>query len=385
MTLPLPQLDTRKWQDLVEDGIEIASRYSLGWTDHNVHDPGITLLELMAYKTEQSMYSANRVRADLLMKILAIGDATVKDALAQLGNDSSKLILIINKMALESNLPDILADLRAINGGALASVTNSDLEQLLSQLELEPVDGESDSSKLIAEIRKMANRANSSEILVDLAEQNGGTLDGLSKCEIQDFEPQQAVTANDYEWIAMNTPGVARACAFPHVDFEQSQLANAAGTLSIAIIPEREQLDNLNFTFDGIDQFADFAPLEGLRSAVFDRINEKRTIGTKVVVGFPKIQTLTIEKLDVGAQGKKDEVEEALKKFFHPYTGGSQKNGCPLFGRLTKELVLQKISEQIPEARVFDLHWKTGFPAWNLPVFGDDRVALNIEYQREAY
>jgi predicted phage baseplate assembly protein len=63
MPLPLPNLDTRRWTDLVDEGRALIPQYAPGWTDHNIHDPGITLIELLAWKVEQDMYRVNRVPA----------------------------------------------------------------------------------------------------------------------------------------------------------------------------------------------------------------------------------------------------------------------------------------------------------------------------------
>jgi hypothetical protein len=69
MTLPLPQLDKRTWQDLVDEGLARIHRRAPEWTDYNLHDPGITLLELLAYKSEQKLYQANRVTDRLLTNV----------------------------------------------------------------------------------------------------------------------------------------------------------------------------------------------------------------------------------------------------------------------------------------------------------------------------
>jgi len=61
MPLPLPNLDTRRWADLVEEGRALIPRYAPGWTDHNLHDPGIALLDLLAWQVEQTIYRANRI------------------------------------------------------------------------------------------------------------------------------------------------------------------------------------------------------------------------------------------------------------------------------------------------------------------------------------
>ncbi|MEE9128630.1 MAG: putative baseplate assembly protein [Phycisphaerales bacterium] len=61
MALPLPDLDNRRWADLVEEARALIPLYAPEWTDHNIHDPGITLIELFAMIAEMDMYRANRV------------------------------------------------------------------------------------------------------------------------------------------------------------------------------------------------------------------------------------------------------------------------------------------------------------------------------------
>jgi hypothetical protein len=61
MTVPLPNLDNRRWRDLVEEGRTLIPRYAPEWTDHNLHDPGITLVDLFAWLAEMAQYRLNRV------------------------------------------------------------------------------------------------------------------------------------------------------------------------------------------------------------------------------------------------------------------------------------------------------------------------------------
>jgi hypothetical protein len=72
MPLPLPNLDTRKWADLVEEGRALVPRYATRWTDHNVHDPGITLIELFAWMVEADIYRTNRVSQHSRRKFLRL-------------------------------------------------------------------------------------------------------------------------------------------------------------------------------------------------------------------------------------------------------------------------------------------------------------------------
>jgi hypothetical protein len=72
MPLPLPNLDTRRWEDLVEEGRALIPRYAKQWTDQNIHDPGITLIELFAWLIEQEIYYINRIPESHLHKYLSL-------------------------------------------------------------------------------------------------------------------------------------------------------------------------------------------------------------------------------------------------------------------------------------------------------------------------
>lgn len=61
MSLPAPNLDDRRFQDLVDDAKRLIQRRIPDWTDHNVSDPGVTLVEAFAYITDQLLYRINRV------------------------------------------------------------------------------------------------------------------------------------------------------------------------------------------------------------------------------------------------------------------------------------------------------------------------------------
>jgi len=54
--IPVPDLDTIAFDALVEEGRALIPRYAPDWTDHNLHDPGITLLDLLAWLVDQQVY-----------------------------------------------------------------------------------------------------------------------------------------------------------------------------------------------------------------------------------------------------------------------------------------------------------------------------------------
>jgi len=59
--LPKSDLDDRSFEDLVEECILRIPRYCPEWTNHNPGDPGITLIELFAWLTDQMLMRFNQV------------------------------------------------------------------------------------------------------------------------------------------------------------------------------------------------------------------------------------------------------------------------------------------------------------------------------------
>lgn len=72
--IPVPPLDTIAFDALVDTGRALIPRYAPDWTDHNLHDPGITLLDLLAWVIDQQVY-----------RIGFAGDAHLKAFAALLG------------------------------------------------------------------------------------------------------------------------------------------------------------------------------------------------------------------------------------------------------------------------------------------------------------
>ena len=68
MPLQLPNLDDRRYNDLVTEALARLPTYSQEWTNYNPSDPGITLIELFAYLTDMLLYRLNRVTDNNLRK-----------------------------------------------------------------------------------------------------------------------------------------------------------------------------------------------------------------------------------------------------------------------------------------------------------------------------
>src|SRR5205823_8226488 len=70
MPLVTPRLDDRRFQDIVDEAKSRIPRYCPEWTDHNVSDPGVALIELFAWMTDLLLYRVNQVPDKLYVKFL---------------------------------------------------------------------------------------------------------------------------------------------------------------------------------------------------------------------------------------------------------------------------------------------------------------------------
>lgn len=61
MALPSPNLDDRRFQQLVDEAKRYVQQRAPEWTDHNVSDPGVTLIETFAWMTEILIHRLNHL------------------------------------------------------------------------------------------------------------------------------------------------------------------------------------------------------------------------------------------------------------------------------------------------------------------------------------
>ena len=174
MTLPMPLLDDLDFAGLVTEARESLPGSSPSWTDHNLHDPGITILELLAWLTEQTCYRLDRVP-----------EANRRRFLALLGIDAGA----------HPSLDDAFA------AAARTLHAHEDLVRLAVAHDVE-------------------------------------SLDDLDRALVAGTEvPPRATTALDLERIALATPdvGVARTRAFPGLDLAVPGW-RAPGTVTVVVL-----------------------------------------------------------------------------------------------------------------------------------------------------
>lgn len=77
--LPLPNLDDRSFEQLVSEARSLIPGIIPEWTDENAHDPGITLLELLAWHLEMQQFQTDRITASHDRKFLRLLGETTRD------------------------------------------------------------------------------------------------------------------------------------------------------------------------------------------------------------------------------------------------------------------------------------------------------------------
>ncbi len=73
MSLPLPNLDNRTYAELLEEALSLIPSEYAKWTNHNPSDPGIILMEMLAWLTEMLLYRVDQVpdsNVEVFLKLL---------------------------------------------------------------------------------------------------------------------------------------------------------------------------------------------------------------------------------------------------------------------------------------------------------------------------
>ncbi|MEM7330544.1 MAG: putative baseplate assembly protein [Chloroflexota bacterium] len=70
MALTAPVLDDRKFQSIVDEAKKRIPQHCEEWTDHNVSDPGVMMIELFAWMTDMMLYRMNQMPERNYIKFL---------------------------------------------------------------------------------------------------------------------------------------------------------------------------------------------------------------------------------------------------------------------------------------------------------------------------
>lgn len=152
--------------------------------------------------------------------------------------------------------------------------------------------------------------------------------DAIERC-LRDMKiPYTAVTSRDFEYIAMNTPGlrVAKAKAIP--DYKKNNGDNSKASVTIAVLP-----------YTPIGTFTTPpSPPPGFIDAICRHVDKHRLLGTQIHVESPQFIRVNVSMTIDPVKGYSEKeltstVKKELAFFLHPIKGWFDKKGWPI-GRL---------------------------------------------------
>ena len=273
MPVPLPNLDDRSYADLTAEALALIPSLQPAWTNHNPSDPGITLVELLAWLTEMLIYQVNEIPPANTAKFLQLLNGPTWTLPAETSLD----------VAIRQTLLDLRERYRA--------VTPDDYEWLA--LHAWP----------------------QSEAAAQLGE--------ASRIRRVRCIPRRDLSATDA--AARDAPAPA------HVSLVVVPEPAFGADRQLQRIPVRLPL-TLRGAVDEAPQ-----PTAELRAALWTFLDPRRTLTTRHHVVGPDYLPIEIAAnlalaQDVPPDDALHAARAALTAFFHPLTGGPDRTGWP-FGR----------------------------------------------------
>jgi predicted phage baseplate assembly protein len=137
--------------------------------------------------------------------------------------------------------------------------------------------------------------------------------------------PYRAVTSEDFEYIARETPGLRIAQAKVIPNFDPYIQAEREGVVTVVIIP----FSPLNVLETPPE------PSPGFKAAVARHVEKHRLLGTRVYVVSPEYVRVEVKvTLEISRGFFKEEIRKAvlekLNLYLHPAKGGPNRKGWPV-------------------------------------------------------
>jgi hypothetical protein len=85
MPLQIPNLDDRRYQELLDEALARVPVHNPEWTNFNKSDPGVTLIEIFAFLTENLLYRSNQIPERNRRKFLSLLGVPLQSASAAVG------------------------------------------------------------------------------------------------------------------------------------------------------------------------------------------------------------------------------------------------------------------------------------------------------------
>ena len=100
MPLQIPKIDDRRYQDLLDEALSRIPVHNPEWTNFNRSDPGVTLIEIFAFMTENLLYRANLIPERNRLKFLQLLGIPLNPATSARG-----IVTFFNERGLKETIP----------------------------------------------------------------------------------------------------------------------------------------------------------------------------------------------------------------------------------------------------------------------------------------
>jgi len=285
MSLQLPNLDDRRYEDLMAEALSLIPAYAPDWTNHNPSDPGVTLVELFAYLSEMLIYRINRVTS---------------------GN--------------------VLSFLKLLNGTNWDPFTDKPVERELSETEKQVI-----AQKLKGlpddELRRLVKR------------QLPLTIRRLRKLE-------RAVSHEDFETLALEaSPDAARARCLPRRNLEVDLEGEREGHVSVIVLPTRkaEAEGKIADVISAVNKHLGPRQLLTTRLHVVKAIFVGLTIETSVALQPDQKKESSRDRENISAR-----IRQEIESFFAPRPDPARNTPGWPFGRNIFTSEVYALLDQLP-------------------------------------
>lgn len=116
MALPLPDLATKTYKDIINEMVESIPKYSNKWTNYNASDPGIIILEFLSWIAECDLYRINNITRSSYINFLRLVAGASGSEVEELLERLEKLERLENHPYSDKAHKEILEFLNDIEG-----------------------------------------------------------------------------------------------------------------------------------------------------------------------------------------------------------------------------------------------------------------------------
>ncbi|MBN1552813.1 putative baseplate assembly protein [bacterium] len=136
MSLPIPMLDDRSFEAFFQEARSRIPRYAPQWTNHNLSDPGMALIDIFAWLAEMQIYRTDRITDDHKIKFLKLLQTAPKTAVPSVTQvtftiDKSEQSKIIEAGTVVSAKDSLTGFYEAFETDEAVTVTTASISKIL--------------------------------------------------------------------------------------------------------------------------------------------------------------------------------------------------------------------------------------------------------------